>query len=608
MARDARARRGEAPRCATLGGLLTKRADDLITLTRDTEKEFLDVGGTLLGLQQCVSELFAGATSAARSLASTDSTSPLSAAWAVLSESDTRFRDCQDVLVAACATWLRIDQRIRGLIALATGFKTLAATLRGLHVFLRIESSRTQSLREECAALIVHAGNVTTQIANEMGLFVEKASHIHGICESSQQLLEQSRDQFNKQREAHRGVAEDAMNELDMLFVASAGAIEVLSDGLAKFRSRVGDLVASLQFHDIARQQLEHVADALRCIAAEPACAARGVSAPPTETHILGSMLVQQWQLRNVASGIDQTAQSIRNSLSEVSETLKSQAQDVDALMASRLDESGNIERLGKALTASSVSLEGISQLSASALRMVDELTVISEQMGGCIRSTESGAIKIHTLALNAQISAARLGDEGRTIDVISMEMGRLSAMVAAETGLVTTEWKAIAEEVLSLQNLLGARMAEVGAKGRKLSIEASSIPQAIYSRASMVQENSRISVQKTAGLRAEIARTLSGIYFDQSARPLFQELESELNGMLKDADVASLEKHLEEQKASKTGQADRYTMERERQVHRAAIQCEADAPPDALPEPAPAKAAAPAAPDQEFGDNVELF
>jgi hypothetical protein len=318
----------------------------------------------------------------------------------------------------------------------------------------------------------------------------------------------------------------------------------------------IDELVRSIQFHDITRQQVEHIREAL---------AGGG--------HTRALLLLQASQLDSAARIFASAVGGIEDSLDNIAARLEGMAEESRSLMGiSEQDHTSfflHIENcftvILRGLDACSGAQQQIRHTAAGLAREVERMRASLEE----IRSLET---RIHRTAVNATISAAHLGGQGDALGIIA---GGMQALVAGSSD--TTE--AAAGLLDGIREAAATLSADATA-----GVSPECMQQAVLNLHS-ASELSFARVTQIAALGFGLAQDIHALRAAFSAGRIFSETVERVGATLRCAaskmagggSVAALEAN--------------YTMEVEREIHRAAV---GDDP--TVPE------------GKDMGDNVELF
>lgn len=423
----------------------------------------------------------------------------------------------------------------------------------------------------------------------------------------------------NMNEEAHRqyGEAADRIHELQAnarqlsdarLVQGEVGqAIEVNGRDLQQQFNRV---VMALQYHDITRQQLEHVAQAFGTIQEWIPSGQDSAQKSLTggEAALLHQAVSVQIQQTDAALGSLKTAgREFQEGMEAVSGRVNDLAQNVAVFNGLR-----QTDKVFKALEGLS-SLQSLIATRSAIKRDVGEAgCLIYGRVTDCTTTIGELTTDLRILAINAQVQAVNAGKQ-RVIEVLAENICQVSAAIQTATESLTADMRTIKD-----------RLSELAARAWKMGTHQTPEARAVSEGAPRCiallrgfQGNLTAGLEdlsrRQKDLQSRIEYLLTKVSFPEIASQqlqtvlrFFQEVQVQTSPL---ADHADISKHaIASLEAS-------YTMVKEREVHALAIaqshrtvatqdSDEYPAPPD-VSQKKPERATAAA---QEFGDNIELF
>ena len=310
----------------------------------------------------------------------------------------------------------------------------------------------------------------------------------------------------------------------------------------------LNDLVGSVQFHDITRQQVEHVVEALRQVSP-------GQRRGPVPPEARAVIAMQSSQLAGAAglfaSSVQRTGQDLQNIALRVGDM----AEASRALMGiSASEQDGFFLDMETRFTAI---LELLATCTSAQQEMERTVGFLEETINGMLDSVaeiRSIEIRIQRIALNAVIRAVHLGRAGDGLNVIAEIMGRL----AMDSNGSTEEAGAALEAMRDSAQLV--RQGSGLAPATKVIDEMRHAILALHSSG----ESSFSQVLGIADLGSELVKDIVAVRGDFTAGELFAQVVGkarveldEIAGQVVPGAGGALEQL-----------SGRYTMQMERDVH----------------------------------------
>lgn len=487
-----------------------------------------------------------------------------------------------------------LSARIRTAFA---GIGNTVATFRTLCTLTRIETSR---------------------LGDTGGDFGDLAAEVRPLSESIQTsgegVLKASAQLDQGVRAAIRSASELRVRQLKEL----PGLIEGVIDGLKAFEERrqravessarqaadyealceaAGNVVRSVQFHDITRQQIEHVLEALRQL--RSACRIGRGSLPPDARAILA---LQSSQLCGAARVFASSVGHMERDLENIAVRVQGMAEAGKALMGISDDEhdsfflrmEGHFTAILKMLARCTT---GQAEMESTAASLAETINGMRQSVAE-VRGIE---IRIQRIATNATIRAVHIGTKGDALNVIAEVMHRLALDSNSNTEIVAGTLDAMTDSAVRVSGLSvdAAPDAHAGANEvvdeiRRSVVELHSSNECSFSR---VHQISTLSSRLAGDFGAVSSGFSAGALFAQvvtRARGELDRIGAQAGGASPERAETASTPHLE-------SLAERYTMQMERDVHDSVTRGSAMAA-------APGEEPVLALQDGDLGDNVELF
>ncbi len=553
-----------------------------------TEQDFLDIGAKLTGFLEAAREIASDAGTVVQ-LISGEQGARASGVLAEVLERSNRMQAQSDRTNDA----LSAIERAAGLIQRTfSGIRETVTTFRALGTITQIETARLHGSSADFAGLAEDVKSLAESIHSRGNNILDAAGQLS--C------------QVNHTLETATAVAARHMRELPSVISGVIANLESfrsrqedaratsvrLAEGYTAISKIIEDMVTSIQFHDITRQQVEHVIEALGQVrAAESGPTRRGARKDRTRTATV--VKLQLSQLSSAGETFASSTAQIGRGLEHLAERVAAMADESKSLLGLSQDDSGSFFLQMENCFSTILDSIGKCAVSEQAIRdAAGNLELTLQQMRGHAEEIRGVEIRMERIALNAGVRAAHIGAQGNALSVLADAIQRLAAdsserseavrgaleSMGQGTGdLAETDQEFVASDTvlvsmrLAIEDLHSAAersyslIHQLGARGEQLCEEA-----------------------RAAGARFDAARLFSeGL---GRAREALEGLYQE-TGASPEHDEGSLAEY-----------ANLYTMRAERDVHAALAKASPDATVQAsagLPE---------CGGDAGLGENVELF
>ena len=208
-------------------------------------------------------------------------------------------------------------------------------------------------------------------------------------------------------------------------------------------QGKIGSVLSSLQIGDITRQRIEHIQSMLQLMD-DFGSSPEGKALSNSEYDVLKEAVLQL-----ASTQMDETAADFHRDCGKIFTSISSFADDAARILSLRdelVDRTSNGERNVLALMEQGIVeacdlVTRVQESSAEADGVVSSVTTSAQELSRGIEILRSIKIDIHYMALNSNLRCSKLGDAGRSVNVVSGEM-RLFA------GKLETPADAIVEEL----------------------------------------------------------------------------------------------------------------------------------------------------------------
>jgi methyl-accepting chemotaxis protein len=425
-------------------------AGDLERVVHDSEPEFLEMGSKLMDFAVRAGTIAQDASSLVQATSGDDVADDI----AFFEQNLNNFggvcnsEDCEKSLQELHA----VSDIINKLKKLITEFGPIVKKLQMLGISTRIESAR---LGEGGAGFITLADDVE-KLAEKITF---KSERVMTQCESLFSLVEDAAERMEvilKGREESREVVESTfeknVSSLVSLVEHSKEAAERIQRDADLVSRDISHIVSSIQFHDIVRQQVEHVVEAIQDVL--DITSARKTNLKETSAYIDALAELQVLQLDNASSTFKEAVADMISSLSGISQTMDTMVLEIQSLQkqGDGSADGGVLETIERTTESAlnsmlklSDSADELGSMMKSVAKMVGEITLFVEEI-------EDVGSEIELISLNASIKAAHTGEEGRALGVLAQAVQSLSYEAMETTKAVSEVLIGIAEVSKALE------------------------------------------------------------------------------------------------------------------------------------------------------------
>lgn len=623
---------------------------ELETLGRSTEAEFLALGEKLEGFHRSAGEISRISTSVTALMSGEEIVTAINGFREVVarieqlqSESRQNAKTLKDVLqTLAC-----LDHQLRS-------FRETVWTLRVLCVSTRIESARFgqrdigfNALSDEVEKLAVVIEEKSSHLLTRSG----SLSHLIGQVMVRVSELETTQ---HTQAEVILGKTMASLESLSERYTSSSTGAKDIAGRYDAISRNTGEIVASMQIHDITRQRVEHAKEALDKIVGakcngdstgpgEKAVRETPMSGGPNgqprfrfgwsgrhghpnesgiDLRTAGDICgIQAAQLRDARNGLVASVENIRENLRQVAGHVADMSQETENL-AGAVNETGKsfLSEVEAGFSSVNSAFSAYAAANRELSSVMDSVSGTLQDMSAYSDDIEGIGAKIRLIALNAIVKASHIDQEGATLAVLAEAIHHLSV----ETCRLTEKVGETLRSIFSASELLRAGMV---ADGDGKTTEVARLGETLRSLLdSLHQVNGDIGIllsrikEEGRNLSEDIQRTVAGVSVhhrvDDKISQVVSRLE-EIVGLSCSHHTAAPQSHSAERvRALETA----YTMQGEREVHQSVVSVAARTNAKTVSSPLKGagttvgegaeKAEGKADDDSEadLGENVELF
>ena len=460
----------------------------------------------------------------------------------------------------------------------AVGFNTLAEDVERLSVSIKEKSAAILSEKDTLSAMI--GGTLARVTATE----AEQRENVRRI-------LDRTRESLATLADIHSRCSE---------------AVSIVTSSSAETAESIAEVVTSLQFHDITRQQIEHVKEALDDLVPN----LTGQAGDPVRLagEVADVCELQEAQLRHAREELSAAVARIVENLRAIARQ-QTRMSDETRIMTGTADRAGSsffadmendMGWVTDALSENAVANRNLASAMESVVGSVQDIA-------GFVTDIEEIGSEIELIALNSQVKAANTGEGGAALGVLAEAIQHLSVEARARTGAVSDTLRKVTEVTGSLSHGIDTDVRVIAEEVDVLIGEIRGLVGSV-----------RCVNERILGLLGRIDTAVQSLSHDidlatgvmtvhETSAATIDEVLTAIDGIAREVRpfAPASSAHAKELRLREL--ADRYTMHSERSVHDALLRGNG-----ARGAPAPTLFAASAAlsvtGDDGLGDNVELF
>ncbi len=567
-------------------------AGQLETLNCSTEQDFLNVGGKLMEFLSTARQISSD-MEALTELVSGKHGQNVSQALTRMLE---RAREMDDQV-------LRSGQAlasVRGLSSqVQSGFLKLEETValfRALCTLIRIETSRLGGDGSDFGYLADQVKPLSESIGTTGRGVLDAAARLDRNVDSA--LHSGAEISTAQLQELHTLIARvaESLHSFEERREQGREASARQAEGHRAVCAGIEDLVSSIQFHDITRQQIEHVSEALRELRSTAGGRARAPSG-------LGPFLMLQCsQLSGSARAFAEAMERMDRNLEGIAARGGLMAEESATLLGFSEDERESFFlRMESCFTGILAAVGHCAAREAALCSTAAELDQTIAGMRQSVQQIRGVEIQIQRIAINASIRSAHIGASGDALNMLADAMHR----VALDSSQNTEAAAALLDSMSEAVERISTGTAPQTASSTGTDPVVDEMRQAVLDLHSD-SERSFGRMNDIALLNSRLRDAIQSLRDSLSVGPLFAQVVAQARAGLErigaQAGAVSPENQGPAAAPDMAQFAARYTMQAERDVHESLTRAAR------APDPVPVLAAAIATGAENLGDNVELF
>jgi hypothetical protein len=471
----------------------------------------------------------------------------------------------------------------------------IAKTLRMVGLNLAVESSRQDGSDNGFDIFVKEIKSLARRINEIAHKMMEDANNSRVTEKNDFEKILNRKNQLRKVADEARAMVSSNLSRIEGLMDRSLQALQRSEVHSRNISNLIGDIVVSIQFHDITRQQIAHVIEAVQDIEAlyrEEAFNNNSMDGKGLMEKASAILLLQILQIKQVIVEISEAHNKIGRAFDDlgaeidafINEIIRLENEGIDGnknesqieMLVSGIDQLEMVLSQGKGLTND---INNVTKEASSSAGGISEYLDIMKEIG----------MDLHIKAINALIMSRQLGGKGVTLGALAKDVREISK----ESNEFVTE---IVKIISSIDKSSTELMSNWSQNEQNFSSgNGASIIAHLHER---FFENTTTAIRKSVALKDEISRVKSHLSF-------FDEMKYSLEGCLNSMDqiTESIRPYISNKiihTAELEKVSQRYTMHIERGIHRRTVGGSEDKQ----------KLASDFSKhqDNDLGDNVELF
>ncbi|MSN24604.1 MAG: hypothetical protein GJV46_01920 [Geobacter sp.] len=486
-------------------------------------------------------------------------------------------------------------------------FHKMDKTLRMLGISTKIESARLGELGNGFTTLALDVEKLSCLVREKTDCIRGQRELLVGLLVKHLKAGKESKLLQNEEARSMLNSATTSFDALVQLNASCSDCGELAGQVSSQVSSAIGEVVSSLQIHDMMRQQMEHVTEALELLVIDMDNSTATESEDVRFAAVAGQAgdvcELQVAQLRNAI-------EELNVSVNTIIDNLRAIGNQQSLLSGEVMNATGNKGASGNSfftefrtvLSGLGIVLRKCADTDRQFFATLGKVAGAINEISGFVSSIENISAEINLIALNAQIRAAHTGPEGVALGVLAEGIKSLSQDAVPQADALLQTLSGISELTDALVKKAESELTALGERLVGMEAEVDGIVTSIEHMNETVSRLLGDLVSGVDGLNADIAQLTSGITVHESVGNLARSAASGLEEVVNQA--RELVPATDEFHRNLLHMTASYTMQSERRIHEALARRHSGAAEGSVEEALESAESS----GSEFGDNVDLF
>jgi methyl-accepting chemotaxis protein len=485
---------------------------------------------------------------------------------------------------------------------LCPGIIRIAKMLNMVAFNFSTESSRTESSEEMFGIFVKEIKQLAKEVNDVSYKMKEDSDNSRSSQENEFKKILERKDKLDSTADSAKEIVLENIRRIDEVMNLSLHALRESELHSQKISGLVGDVVMAIQFHDIARQQIEHVMEALQDV--EHSIGEKDVMLinPEEKRSLLGKtysiLNLQALQIQQIVLEVSKAHEKITEAFKEISHEIGEIVNGVSRLGLGRTED--NEEKSTFNLLLSGFEKLDMTMVKGEELEgQIDETmkrtSVLASSLSGYLDIIQDLSMQLHIKSINALIMSGKLGQSGGALSALSQYVTEGSKRTDDFVLEVVAILKLIKLSAQDLNRISSKTKLDHERHGDASLRDAISHISGIHD---MFIRNAEQSHQSSIAFKIKISGVESGLGFLTDMKRDLEECLKRVKDILDKLGPFSSGHKISVEDMAKI--QNRYTMERERGIHQMSVGNDGGDQ-DKISKETQNN-------ENELGDNVELF
>jgi methyl-accepting chemotaxis protein len=538
-------------------------ANHLKSLNEATERDFLNLGSALENISREAKNISQIVEEVVEHVGGQKATDDMMKLRALIDVMEKHFKQSHSRTELAHDPLRRMADAVKAAHTPLSVFPRIVKHLRMLGISTKIENARLAGGNGTFDTLAEKVEELSTTVAAKSEGILKGTASLLTISDEATRTIAACQASMGQETDAMLHRLTEGLSILSERYSMAAGTASSLADRSRQVSEDISEIIQSLQLHDITRQQIEHVVEALYD-------AGKGGSHnDETMDRLRRTGKLHLGQLDSAKNGLVAAIEAVVTAFGKISSCLSQVSNDTASLIGFAGEgHTSFLFELNGLLSSVVTSFIAHEETGTEVFEALSSVAAMIEELSLSVGDVEEIGSEIALIALNAQVRAAKNVKDGGALNVLAEAVRSLSDNTGSQTKIIA-----------------GALN-----KARDLAEELNRTRQGgDFSAAGSIEAQTRETRDVLTASHDDLTSSLHGL--DTGLKALAASVDMGVRGLTAHARaneviggvVEGLQKLLAEGK-DRNGHgddtsdsylddiADRYTMHRERHIHQAYV------------------------------------
>lgn len=588
-------------------GIISQNLSDVLVTSQD---EFLTSGEHIQELLRRAKGLYDLSTRAVGLMAGEGITENVSRLQASMSDIRSYMTESEELTSFGVKALQDVLTVIRMIPESLVAFRKAVRDLNVLSMSTHIESTRLTQSENKFDSLAKDVSKLSVLIESKYTHIKRQSQELTTSIELALGHLLKTVEYQQKQAACLFSTMDGRIKSLQLKQTDAAATSQRISTSIEGITHNINGVIVSLQFHDIVRQQIEHVCEALSDL--QENIMADKQHTTELEKERQRNLVIWSRQVLSLQNDLlNHTKDEFLGAVDAVLMDLQQIAKNVSVIaeetqmLAGAAGESGSTF-MAETETDISLIVSALQENARTGEKVFTQMAAIAKtvsRMTDFIEEVDEISTEIELIAINAQVRAARTGREGASLGVIAEAIQKLSLETRAHSNRLA--------EIITQIMEIGRKIDAENAAGitpdmGKIESMITGMKQFLSSLASMNRNVVTTLMELDQAGRELESKIQHAIAFMSGAKQMgvvIEDASEELKNIIEESISLVASNDYIGELGRFDQMAQRYTMESERAIHEAHLQQQGTET-QVITDPGETGGSS----DDEFDDNIEFF